>query len=96
MWVYCDVRDLAQGFRLALEDDTLENETFFITADERAGPRAAGDAIAALPARHRGDGARADRDVAGRRLDQGEAAARLPAAALLARIRPLAVSEFDG
>jgi nucleoside-diphosphate-sugar epimerase len=34
MWVYCDVRDLAQGFRLALEDDTLENETFFITADD--------------------------------------------------------------
>ena len=34
MWVYCDVRDLATGFRLALEDETLENETFFITADE--------------------------------------------------------------
>ena len=34
MWVYCDVRDLAQGFRLALENDTLEHETFFITADE--------------------------------------------------------------
>lgn len=34
MWVYCDVRDLATGFRLALEDTTLENETFFITADE--------------------------------------------------------------
>src|SRR5919206_765270 len=33
MWVYCDVRDLALGFRLALENDTLENETFFITAD---------------------------------------------------------------
>ncbi|MCC7368526.1 MAG: NAD(P)-dependent oxidoreductase [Chloroflexi bacterium] len=34
MWVYCDVRDLAQGFRLAVEDTTLENETFFITADD--------------------------------------------------------------
>jgi nucleoside-diphosphate-sugar epimerase len=34
MWVYCDVRDLAQGFRLAVEDETLENETFFITADD--------------------------------------------------------------
>lgn len=34
MWVYCDVRDLAQGFRLAVENETLENETFFITADE--------------------------------------------------------------
>jgi nucleoside-diphosphate-sugar epimerase len=34
MWVYCDVRDLATGFRLALEDETLENETLFITADE--------------------------------------------------------------
>ena len=34
MWVYCDVRDLATGFRLAVEDQTLENETFFITADE--------------------------------------------------------------
>jgi nucleoside-diphosphate-sugar epimerase len=34
MWVYCDVRDLAQGFRLAVEDDTLDNETFFITADD--------------------------------------------------------------
>jgi nucleoside-diphosphate-sugar epimerase len=34
MWVYCDVRDLALGFRLALEDETLESETFFITADD--------------------------------------------------------------
>jgi UDP-glucose 4-epimerase len=34
MWVYCDVRDLAAGFRLALEDRALGNETFFITADE--------------------------------------------------------------
>ena len=34
MWVYCDVRDLAQGFRLAVENETLANETFFITADE--------------------------------------------------------------
>ena len=31
-WTYCDVRDLVQGFRLALEDETLERETFFITA----------------------------------------------------------------
>lgn len=34
LWVYCDVRDLAQGFRLAVEDQTLEHETFFITADD--------------------------------------------------------------
>jgi nucleoside-diphosphate-sugar epimerase len=34
MWVYCDVRDLATGFRLAVEDATLDHETFFITADE--------------------------------------------------------------
>jgi UDP-glucose 4-epimerase len=34
MWVYCDVRDLATGFRLAVENETLENETFFITADD--------------------------------------------------------------
>jgi nucleoside-diphosphate-sugar epimerase len=34
MWVYCDVRDLATGFRLAVEDETLDSETFFITADE--------------------------------------------------------------
>jgi nucleoside-diphosphate-sugar epimerase len=34
MWVYCDVRDLAQGFRLAVEDESLDNETFFITADD--------------------------------------------------------------
>ena len=34
MWAYCDVRDLAQGFRLAVEDETLGNETFFITADD--------------------------------------------------------------
>jgi nucleoside-diphosphate-sugar epimerase len=34
MWVYCDVRDLAQGFRLAVENETLGNETFFITADD--------------------------------------------------------------
>jgi nucleoside-diphosphate-sugar epimerase len=34
MWVYCDVRDLATGFRLAVEDRTLGNETFFITADD--------------------------------------------------------------
>lgn len=34
MWVYCDVRDLATGFRLALEDEALGNETFFITADD--------------------------------------------------------------
>ena len=34
MWVYCDVRDLATGFRLAVEDETLDNETFFITADD--------------------------------------------------------------
>ncbi|MDP8921537.1 MAG: NAD(P)-dependent oxidoreductase [Chloroflexota bacterium] len=31
-WTYCDIRDLVQGFRLALEDETLESETFFITA----------------------------------------------------------------
>ena len=34
MWVYCDVRDLATGFRLAVEDQALGNETFFITADD--------------------------------------------------------------
>jgi nucleoside-diphosphate-sugar epimerase len=34
MWVYCDVRDLATGFRLAVENETLGNETFFITADD--------------------------------------------------------------
>lgn len=34
MWVYCDVRDLAQGFRLAVEDEALGNETFFLTADD--------------------------------------------------------------
>lgn len=34
MWVYCDVRDLATGFRLAVEDQTLEHETFFLTADD--------------------------------------------------------------
>src|SRR3954470_23008098 len=34
MWVYCDVRDLAQGFRLAVENETLGNETFFLTADD--------------------------------------------------------------
>jgi nucleoside-diphosphate-sugar epimerase len=33
-WSYCDVRDLAVGFRLALEDETLEQDTFFITADD--------------------------------------------------------------
>jgi nucleoside-diphosphate-sugar epimerase len=32
LWTYCDIRDLVQGFRLALEDETLECETFFITA----------------------------------------------------------------
>lgn len=31
-WTYCDIRDLVQGFRLALENETLESETFFITA----------------------------------------------------------------
>jgi len=31
-WTYCDIRDLVQGFRLALEDETLESETFFLTA----------------------------------------------------------------
>jgi nucleoside-diphosphate-sugar epimerase len=34
MWVYCDVRDLAQGFRRAIEDQTLEYEAFFLTADD--------------------------------------------------------------
>jgi nucleoside-diphosphate-sugar epimerase len=34
LWTYCDIRDLVTGFRLALEDETLENETFFITADD--------------------------------------------------------------
>lgn len=34
MWVYCDVRDLAAGFRLAVENEALGTETFFITADD--------------------------------------------------------------
>ena len=34
MWVYCDVRDLAQGFRLAVEDQSPDYEAFFITADD--------------------------------------------------------------
>ncbi len=34
LWSYCDVRDLAVGFRLALEDQTLDCETMFITADD--------------------------------------------------------------
>ncbi len=34
LWSYCDVRDLAIGFRLALEDQTLDCETVFITADD--------------------------------------------------------------
>lgn len=34
MWVYCDVRDLASGFALAAENETLGNEAFFLTADD--------------------------------------------------------------
>jgi nucleoside-diphosphate-sugar epimerase len=34
MWVYCDVRDLAAGFVLAAENETVGNETFFLTADD--------------------------------------------------------------
>jgi nucleoside-diphosphate-sugar epimerase len=34
MWVYCDVRDLAAGFVLAVESETLGNEAFFLTADD--------------------------------------------------------------
>ena len=34
LWSYVDVRDLAVGFRLALEDETIENDVFFITADD--------------------------------------------------------------
>jgi nucleoside-diphosphate-sugar epimerase len=34
MWVYCDVRDLAAGFVLAVENETLGNEAFFLTADD--------------------------------------------------------------
>jgi nucleoside-diphosphate-sugar epimerase len=34
MWVYCDVRDLAAGFRLAVEDQRLDYEAFFLTADD--------------------------------------------------------------
>jgi len=34
MWVYCDVRDLAAGFVLAAENETLGNEAFFLTADD--------------------------------------------------------------
>jgi nucleoside-diphosphate-sugar epimerase len=34
LWSYVDVRDLALGFRLALEDTTLEQDVFFITADD--------------------------------------------------------------
>lgn len=34
LWTYGDIRDLATGFRLALENQTLENEVFFITADD--------------------------------------------------------------
>ena len=34
LWTYVDVRDLAVGFRLALEDETIENDVFFITADD--------------------------------------------------------------
>ena len=63
MWVYCDVRDLAQGFRLAVEDETLGNETFFITADDAL----AREPLATLVPRHlpgtRGDGAGADRHL---------------------------------
>ncbi|MGE3272553.1 MAG: NAD-dependent epimerase/dehydratase family protein [Chloroflexota bacterium] len=33
MWVYCDVRDLAAGFRLALESESVQQDTFFLTAD---------------------------------------------------------------
>ena len=33
-WSYVDVRDLAVGFRLALEDETIEHDVFFITADD--------------------------------------------------------------
>jgi UDP-glucose 4-epimerase len=32
LWTYCDIRDLVTGFRLALENETVVNETFFITA----------------------------------------------------------------
>jgi nucleoside-diphosphate-sugar epimerase len=48
MWVYCDVRDMAQGFRLAVEDETLGNETFFITADDAL----AREPLASLLPRH--------------------------------------------
>ncbi len=34
LWCYCDMRDLVTGFRLALENETVECETFFITADD--------------------------------------------------------------
>jgi len=32
MWVYLDVRDAAEGFRLALENDTFSHEVFYMTA----------------------------------------------------------------
>jgi nucleoside-diphosphate-sugar epimerase len=34
LWSYVDVRDLAVGFRLAVEDETIEQDVFFITADD--------------------------------------------------------------
>jgi nucleoside-diphosphate-sugar epimerase len=33
-WSYVDVRDLAVGFRLAVENESVEQEAFFITADD--------------------------------------------------------------
>ncbi|MFN8525319.1 MAG: NAD(P)-dependent oxidoreductase [Chloroflexota bacterium] len=33
-WVYCDIRDLAVGFRLAVETETVQRDTFFLTADD--------------------------------------------------------------
>jgi nucleoside-diphosphate-sugar epimerase len=32
MWVYLDVRDAAEGFRLAVENETFRHEVFYMTA----------------------------------------------------------------
>jgi nucleoside-diphosphate-sugar epimerase len=34
LWCYCDIRDLAVGFRLALEADHVVDDVFFLTADD--------------------------------------------------------------
>ena len=84
IWGYADVRDLAVGFRLALETEDAVQGAYYIVADDAFCPMPLRRSSTSYLSRHRADGRSPHRHRIGYHQRQGKARPRLSTAILLA------------